>query len=61
MRLRAAYAFDFLDQEVLQTTTDQENGAARRVLEKAGYQRTGWQPHYIRVAGAAGATWTCMR
>lgn len=29
VRRRAAYAFDFLDQEVLQTTTDQENGAAR--------------------------------
>lgn len=51
VRLRARYGFEYLSLEVMQTTIDQENVAARRILEKAGYRRTGWRPHYTRRGG----------
>lgn len=50
-RLRAGYAFEMLDLELLETTTETANLAAQKALENAGYRRTGVRPHAFQQNG----------
>jgi len=51
VQLRTAYAYEDLDVELLETTTEVRNVAVQRVLEQAGYRRTGQRPHAFRENG----------